>query len=83
MRLRLSVAKTHCSEFLAERFQKRSRRELSWNNLAHDTTPPLTHLGPLTLKVTLPDGMLVTNPEQFTDEREEYETELLEDTTTS
>ena len=58
-------------------------QELSWNNLAHDTTPPLTHLGPLTLKVTLPDGMLVTNPEQFTDEREEYETELLEDTTTS
>ena len=58
-------------------------QELSWNNLAHDTRPPLTHLGPLTLKVTLPDGMLVTNPEQFTDEREEYETELLEDTTTS
>jgi hypothetical protein len=37
----------------------------------------------LTLKVTLPNGMLVTNPEQFTDEREEYETESLEDSTTS
>jgi hypothetical protein len=36
----------------------------------------------MTIKVTLRDGMLVTNPEQFTDEREEYETELLEDTTT-
>ena len=32
----------------------------------------------MTFKVTLPNGMLVTNPEQFTDEREEYETELLE-----
>jgi hypothetical protein len=30
----------------------------------------------MTLKVTLPNGMLVTNPEQFTDEREEYETEF-------
>jgi hypothetical protein len=37
----------------------------------------------MTIKVTLRDGMQVTNPEQFTDEREEYETELLEDTTTS
>ena len=53
------------------------------DNLAHDTRPPLTHLEFMTFKVTLPNGMLVTNPEQFTDEREEYETELLEDTTTS
>jgi hypothetical protein len=37
----------------------------------------------MTVKVTLPDGMPVTNPKQFTDERDEYETELLEDTTTS
>ena len=58
-------------------------QELSWNNLAHDTRPPLTHSEPMTIKVTLRDGMLVTNPEQFTDEREEYETELLEGTTTS
>jgi hypothetical protein len=58
-------------------------QELSWNNLAHDTRPPLTHLEPMTIKVTLRDGTLVTNPEQFTDEREEYDTELSEDTTTS
>jgi hypothetical protein len=37
----------------------------------------------MTINVTLLIGMLVTNPEQFTDEREEYETELSEDTTTS
>ena len=50
---------------------------------AHDTRPPLNYLQPITIKVTLRDGMLVTNPEQFTDEREEYETELLEGTMTS
>jgi hypothetical protein len=51
-------------------------QELSWNNLAQDTRPLLTHLGPMTIKVTLHDGMLVTNPEQFTDEREEYDIKL-------
>jgi hypothetical protein len=37
----------------------------------------------MTIKGTLRDGMIVTNPEQFTDERDEYETELLEGTMTS
>ena len=38
-------------------------QELSWNNLAHDTRPPLTHLEPMTFMVTLPNGTLVTNPD--------------------
>ena len=73
------------SEYRVEFFnilQAYKDQELSGNNLA-DTRPPLTHLEPMTIKVTLRDGTLVTNPEQFTDEREEYDTELSEDTTTS
>jgi hypothetical protein len=30
----------------------------------------------MTINVTLPNGMLVTNPEQYTEEREEYKTEI-------
>ena len=62
----------------------KERQELSWNNLAHDTKLPLTHSEPMTIKFTLLDRMLVTNPEEFTDESgEEYDTKLLEDNTTS
>jgi hypothetical protein len=78
LRLRMSVAKPTVLNFVAKTISEYCVRihsfkriteepqELSWNNLAHDTRPPLTHLGPMTLKVTLPNGMLVTNPEQFT-----------------
>jgi len=48
--------------------------------IANGIKLPLTHIESMVINVTLPNGMVVTNPEQFMDEQSESMTEYTEET---